>query len=111
MRAGGRHGPQQALSRASLMAEPPLRCEGLSPEQPECLCPERRAGGRGWPSSPLAAPARSSLCVFRPAWNMEGWEPVRTALLGELVRVMTAEADPAAAELKDFFLLIFLQPA
>ena len=36
---------------------------------------------------------------------------MRTALLGELVQVMTAEEDPAAAEPKDFFLLIFLQPA
>ena len=68
-------------------------------------------GGWFWPSSPLAAPTRSSVCVFRPAWNTEGWEPVRTALLGELVQVMTAEGDPVAVELKDFFLLIFLQPA
>ena len=90
------------------MTEPPSRCEGPSPEQPKGLCPERRAAG-GWPSHPLAAPARSCLCVFRPAWEMEGWEPARTALPGELGPVMTAEGDPAAAELKDFF-LIFLQP-
>ena len=35
---------------------------------------------------------------------------MRTALLGELVQVMTAEADPAAAELKDFFLFSFSLP-
>ena len=109
MRVGGRHGAQQALSRASQMTEPPVRCEGPSPEQPEGLCPERRATG-GWPSRPLAAPARSCLCMFRPAWKTEGWESVRTALLGELVPVMTAEVDPAAAELKDSFFLVFLQP-
>ena len=36
---------------------------------------------------------------------MEGWEPVRTALPGELVPVMTAQGDPAAVELKDSFFL------
>ena len=109
MRAGGRHGAQQALLHASQMTEAPLRCEGPSPEQPEGLCPERRATG-GWPSRPLAAPAHSCLCVFRPAWKTEGWEPARTALLGELVPVMTGGVDPVAAELKGFFFLIFLQP-
>ena len=28
----------------------------------------------------LAAPARSCLWVFRPAWEMEGWKPARMAL-------------------------------
>ena len=92
---GGRHGAQQALSRVSQMTEPPVRCEGPSPEQPEGLCPERRA-------RPLVAPAHSCLCMFRPAWKTEGWEPARTALLGKLVPVMTGGVDPAAAELKGF---------
>lgn len=107
---GGRHGPQQALSRASLMAEPPLWCEGLSPRTARVPVP-RDESRRGLALQSPGCPARSCLCVFRPAWSTEAWEPVRTALLGELVQVMTAEVDPEAAELKDFFLLIFLHPA
>ena len=60
---------------------------------------------RGWPSHPLTAPALSCLWVFRPAWETEGWEPMRTVLLGELVPVMTSEGDPVAVKLKGYFLL------
>ena len=92
MRVGGRHGAQQAFSPVSQMTEPPLRCEGPSPEQPEGLCPERRAMG-GWPSRPLAAPAHSCLCVFRPACKTEGWEPEDGAprLPGASVRNSTCD--------------------
>ena len=93
------------------MAEPPLRFEGLSPQTARVPVPREESRGAGLALQSPACPAGSCLCVFRPAWNTEGWEPVRTALLGELVQVMTAEADAAAAEPKDFFLLIFLQPA
>lgn len=110
VRAGGRLGAQQALSRASLMAETPLRCEGLSPSTARVPVPREESRGVLALRSPVC-PARSCLCVFRPAWSTEGWEPVRTALLGDLAQVKTAEADSVAAELKDFFLLLFLQPA
>ena len=93
------------------MAEPPLRFEGLSPQTARVPVPREESRGAGLALQSPGCPAGSCLCVFRPAWNTEGWEPVRTALLGELVQVMTAEADPAAGEPKDFFLLTFLQPA
>ena len=50
-----------------------------------------------------AAPARSSLCVFRPAWETEGWEPARTALPGELVPVITSEGGPSGCGAEGFF--------
>ena len=112
MRAGGRHGAQEELSRASLMAEPPLWCEGLSPQNsPSACAPRGEPGGEAGPPVPWL-PLLAPLCACSDqAGTLRAAEPVRTALLGELVQVMTAEADPAAAELKDFFLLIFLQPA
>ena len=67
MRAGGRHGAQQALSRVSQMTEPPSRCEGPSPEQPKGLCPERRAAeglalpSPGCPCSLLSVRVQTSL--------------------------------------------------
>ena len=86
-----------------------LAVRGAIPQNSPRACVPRGEPRRGWPSRLLAAPARASLWVFRPAWETEGWEPARMALPSELVPVMTAEGDPAAAELKDFF-LIFLQP-
>ena len=47
MRAGGRHGAQEELSRASLMAEPPLRCEGLSPRTARVPVPRGESRGAG----------------------------------------------------------------
>ena len=69
MRAGGWHGAQQALSRASQMTEPPSRCEGPSPEQPEGLCPERRATGVLALPSPGCPCSLLSVCVQTSVGN------------------------------------------
>ena len=76
----------------------------VAQNSPRACVPRGELRG-GWPSRLLAAPAHSSLWVFKPAWETEGWEPVRTALSSELVPVMTADRDPVAAELKGSFFL------
>ena len=82
-----------------------LAVRGAIPQNSPRACVPRGEPRRGWPSRLLAAPARASLWVFRPAWETEDWEPARTAHSGELVPVMTADRDPAAAELKGSFFL------
>ena len=89
-----------------------LAVRGAVPQNsPSACAPRGEPGGKAGPPVPwLPLLAPLCACSDQPGTRSSG-EPVRTALLGELVQVMTAEADPAAAELKDFFLLIFLQPA
>ena len=66
MRAGGRHGAQQALSRAS-MAEAPLRSEGLSPRTAQVPVPREESRGGlalqspGCPCSLLSVRVQTSL--------------------------------------------------
>ena len=64
---GGQHGALWALPCVPLMTEPPLWCEGPSPEQPEGLCPERGATvglalpSPGCPCSILSVGVQTSL--------------------------------------------------
>ena len=78
---------------------------GHVPQNSPRACVPRGELRGAWPSCLLAASARSCLWVFRPAWEMEGWKPERMALSGELVPEMTADRDPAAAEVKGSFFL------
>ena len=104
MRAGGRDGAPWALSRVSLMTEPHLWCEGPSPRTARGPVPrEESRRGAGPPVSWLTLLAPVCGCSDQPgkwrAGSLRGWHS------GELVPEMTADRDPAAAELKGSFFL------
>lgn len=100
MGAGRWHGPQQD-DRAALW------CEGPAPRTARVPATREERRGAGPPVPWLRPLAPVYACS---AWKTEGWEPVRTALLGERAQVMTTEVDPAAVELKGFLFLLSFSP-